>query len=65
MLAAKSGCEPQLDVHLHAARNVGLTVDELREVLIQSRRTPASRPPSTRCAGCRLSRADEATNNVE
>ena len=35
MLAAKGGCEPQLDVHLHAARNVGLTVEELREVLIQ------------------------------
>lgn len=35
MLAAKGGCAPQLDVHLHAARNVGLTVDELREVLIQ------------------------------
>ena len=27
--------EPQLDVHLHAARNVGLTIGELREVLIQ------------------------------
>jgi len=35
MLAAKGGCEPQLDVHLRAACNVGLTVDELREVLIQ------------------------------
>jgi 4-carboxymuconolactone decarboxylase len=35
MLAAKGGCEPQLDVHLHAARNVGLSIDELREVLIQ------------------------------
>ena len=35
MLAAKGGCEPQLDVHLHAARNVGLTIEELREVLIQ------------------------------
>jgi hypothetical protein len=34
-LAAKGGCEPQLDVHLHAARNVGLTIEELREVLIQ------------------------------
>jgi 4-carboxymuconolactone decarboxylase len=28
-------CEAQLDVHLRAARNAGLTVDELREVLIQ------------------------------
>jgi 4-carboxymuconolactone decarboxylase len=35
MLAAKGGSEPQLDVHLHAARNVGVTFDELREVLIQ------------------------------
>jgi 4-carboxymuconolactone decarboxylase len=35
MLAAKGGHEAQLDVHLHAARNVDLTVDELREVLIQ------------------------------
>ena len=35
MLAAKGGCEPQLDVHLHAARNVGLTIEQLREVLIQ------------------------------
>lgn len=35
MLAAKGGCEPQLDVHLQASLNVGLTRDELREVLIQ------------------------------
>lgn len=35
MLAAKGGCEPQLDVHLHAARNVGLSIEDLREVLIQ------------------------------
>lgn len=35
MLAAKGGCEPQLDAHLRAALNVGLTVGELREVLIQ------------------------------
>jgi 4-carboxymuconolactone decarboxylase len=35
MLAAMGGCEPQLDVHLHAARNVGLSIEELREVLIQ------------------------------
>jgi 4-carboxymuconolactone decarboxylase len=35
MLAAKGGSEPQLDLHLHAARNVGVTDDELREVLIQ------------------------------
>jgi 4-carboxymuconolactone decarboxylase len=35
MLAAKGDSEPQLDVHLHAALNVGLSIDELREVLIQ------------------------------
>jgi 4-carboxymuconolactone decarboxylase len=35
MLAAKGGSEPQLDIHLDAARNVGVTFDELREVLIQ------------------------------
>jgi 4-carboxymuconolactone decarboxylase len=35
MLAAKGGAEPQLDAHLHAARNVGLSFGELREVLIQ------------------------------
>jgi 4-carboxymuconolactone decarboxylase len=35
MLAAKGDSEPQLDVHLRAALNVGLSADELREVLIQ------------------------------
>jgi 4-carboxymuconolactone decarboxylase len=35
MLAAQGSSEPQLDVHLHAARNVGVTFEELREVLIQ------------------------------
>jgi 4-carboxymuconolactone decarboxylase len=35
MLAAKGDSEPQLDVHLRAALNVGLSIDELREVLIQ------------------------------
>ena len=34
MLAAMGGREPQLDVHLRGALNVGLTLDELREVLI-------------------------------
>ena len=34
MLAGMAGREPQLDVHLHAARNVGLSVAELEEVMI-------------------------------
>jgi 4-carboxymuconolactone decarboxylase len=34
MLAAMRGCEPQLDVHLKAALNVGITLDELRELMI-------------------------------
>jgi len=34
MLAAMGGCEPQLDVHLQAAINVGVTGDELRELMI-------------------------------
>lgn len=34
MLAAKGGCEPQLDVHLQAALNVGVSHDELRELMI-------------------------------
>jgi 4-carboxymuconolactone decarboxylase len=34
MLAALGGCEPQLDVHLGGALNVGVTVEELRELMI-------------------------------
>ena len=34
MLAAMRGCEPQLELHLRAALNVGLTVEELEEVAI-------------------------------
>ena len=34
MLAALGAREPQLDVHLQAALHVGITLDELREVLI-------------------------------
>jgi len=34
MLAAMGGCEPQLDVHLKAAINVGVNMDELRELMI-------------------------------
>ncbi len=34
MLAAMGGCEPQLDVHLRAAVNVGVSTNELRELII-------------------------------
>jgi 4-carboxymuconolactone decarboxylase len=34
MLAAMGACEPQLDVHLRGALNVGVTADELRELMI-------------------------------
>jgi 4-carboxymuconolactone decarboxylase len=36
MLAAMGAREPQLDVHLRAARNVGISEDELAEVIIQT-----------------------------
>lgn len=36
MLAALGAREPQLDVHLRAAVNVGITHDELREVIIHT-----------------------------
>ncbi len=36
ILTALGGREPQLDVHLRAARNVGVTVDELRETIIHT-----------------------------
>jgi 4-carboxymuconolactone decarboxylase len=35
MFAAMGGREPQLDLHLQAALNVGVTIEELREVMIQ------------------------------
>src|SRR5437764_8985486 len=35
MFAAMGGREPQLDLHLQAAVNVGVTIEELREVMIQ------------------------------
>jgi 4-carboxymuconolactone decarboxylase len=65
MLAAMGGCEPQLDVHLHAARNVGLSVDELREVVIQV--APYAGFPAAINAMRRLQslEADEATVTVE
>jgi 4-carboxymuconolactone decarboxylase len=34
MLAAMGAREPQLDVHLQGALNVGVTVEELRELMI-------------------------------
>lgn len=36
MLACMGGREPQLDVHIHAGLNVGLTRKEIEEVIIQT-----------------------------
>jgi 4-carboxymuconolactone decarboxylase len=36
MLTALGGCEPQLEVHLNASLNVGLTPTEIVEALIHS-----------------------------
>lgn len=36
ILTVLSGREPQLDVHLRAARNVGLSIEELRETIIHT-----------------------------
>jgi len=36
MLTALGGCEPQLNVHINAALNVGLTPAEIVEALLQS-----------------------------
>jgi 4-carboxymuconolactone decarboxylase len=36
MLTALGGCEGQLEVHVHAALNVGLTPEEIVEALLQS-----------------------------
>jgi 4-carboxymuconolactone decarboxylase len=36
MLTALGGCEPQLDVHINASLNVGLTPDEIVEALLHS-----------------------------
>lgn len=35
-LAAQGGCEPQLDVHINAALNVGLTPEEIAEVFLHT-----------------------------
>src|SRR5690242_17230123 len=36
MLTALGGCEPQLEVHVNAALNVGLTSEEIIEALLHS-----------------------------
>ncbi len=36
ILTALGGCEPQLDVHVNAALNVGLTPEEIVEALLHS-----------------------------
>ncbi|QDZ16039.1 carboxymuconolactone decarboxylase family protein [Humibacter ginsenosidimutans] len=36
MLSALGGCEPQLEVHINAALNVGLTPKQIVEALLQS-----------------------------
>ncbi|HJD82464.1 carboxymuconolactone decarboxylase family protein [Kitasatospora aureofaciens] len=36
MLTALGGCEPQLEVHINAALNVGLTPTEITEALLHS-----------------------------
>lgn len=36
MLTALGGCEPQLDVHINAALNVGLTQEQIVEALLHS-----------------------------
>ena len=36
MLTALGGCEPQLEVHVNAALNVGLTPDEIVEALLHA-----------------------------
>lgn len=36
MLASRSGVEPQLKVHIKAGMNVGLTPEEIEEIIIQT-----------------------------
>jgi len=36
MLTALGGCEPQLEVHINAALNVGLTAEQIIEALLHS-----------------------------
>ncbi|MBM7783946.1 carboxymuconolactone decarboxylase family protein [Tenggerimyces flavus] len=36
MLTALGGCEPQLEVHVNAALNVGLTAEEIVEAMLHS-----------------------------
>jgi 4-carboxymuconolactone decarboxylase len=41
MLTALGGCEPQLEVHINAALNVGLTPAQITEALLHSASTAA------------------------
>jgi 4-carboxymuconolactone decarboxylase len=36
MLTALGGCEPQLDVHINASLNVGLTPSEIVEAMVHA-----------------------------
>ncbi|WP_030273680.1 carboxymuconolactone decarboxylase family protein [Streptomyces sp. NRRL B-24484] len=36
MLTALGGCEPQVEVHVHAALNVGLTLEQIVEALLHA-----------------------------
>ncbi len=45
MLASRSGVEPQLKVHIGAGLNVGLTYEEINEIIIQT--VPYSGFPTT------------------
>jgi 4-carboxymuconolactone decarboxylase len=36
MLSSRSGVEPQLKVHIKAGLNVGLTREEIEEIIIQT-----------------------------
>lgn len=40
MLTALGGCEPQLDVHVNAALNVGLTPQQIVEALLHPMKRP-------------------------
>lgn len=49
-LAAMGNAAPQLNVHIEAGLNVGLSRDEIVEILMQMAVMPASRPRSTVCS---------------
>ena len=48
LLTAMGGREPQLRVHFQAARKAGVTLEELKEIIIQTFHTPGSPPQLTR-----------------